>query len=83
MSEGDASQREKDNALPSRYDLRKDLEAISNHSSRRRGELLLTSFKGRFTHLVVGSDVWAADNESLRRSKEGDNNVEESGSHCR
>ena len=69
--------------LPSWSDLRKDLEAISNHSARGHGELLLTTFKGRLTLVVVGSDVWAADNDSLRGSKEGDNNVEESGSHCR
>ena len=46
LSEGDASQRdlEKDDVLPSWCDLRKNLEAISNHSVRRHGELLLTSF---------------------------------------
>jgi len=35
------------------------------------------------TLVVVGSDVWAVDNDSLCGSKEGDDNVEESGSHCR
>ena len=56
---------------------------MSNHSARRHGGLLLTFLKGRLTDSVVGSDVWAADNDSLRGSEEGDNDVEESGSHCR
>ena len=76
-------EKELDDALPSCSNLRKDLEAVSNHSARRHGGLLLTFLKGRLTDSVVGSDVWAADNDSLRGSEEGDNDVEESGSHCR
>ena len=85
LSESDASQRKKDDALQSSSDLRKDLEAVSNwHSAWRHGELLLlTSFKGRSTPGVVGCDVWATNNDSLRGSEEGDNNVEESELHCR
>lgn len=59
------------------------MEAVSSHTVKRHGELLLTSLKGRLTHIVVGSDVWTADDDSLRGSEEGDNNVEQSGSHCR
>ena len=59
------------------------MEAVNNHSTRRHGELLLTFLVAVNTLLVVGSDVWVADNDSLRGSEEGDDNVEDSGSHCR
>ena len=59
------------------------MEAVNNCSAKRHGELLLTCLIAVNTLLVVGSDVWAADNDSLRGSEEGDDNAEESGSHCR
>ena len=83
LSESDASREEKDKALPRWSDLRKDLEAVSNHSAKRHGESLLTTFERRMTLPAVGSDVRATDNDSLRGSEEGDDNVEENGSHCR